>query len=94
MNYVQRTMIAAYTDYVNNYITTERFADVNGITKEAARVMIECGSLLREDELRFFGQTCGADNFREYLRGPLERASEEKLTVIKPRVMLSSTMEN
>lgn len=72
MNYIQRTAIAAYVNYMNNFITLEAFAREYGVPLELASKLVESGRVLREDELHFFGRSCGEDNFKNYLKGFLD----------------------
>ena len=67
--YLQRALIAASTDFFNDYLTRECFAEAHGISPEAAKLILAEGKRLREEELALTGKTCGADNFKEYLAG-------------------------
>jgi hypothetical protein len=38
---MRNTLIAIYLDYVNNYLTCERYAECNGLHDSEARTLIE-----------------------------------------------------
>ena len=67
--YLQRALIAASTDFFNDYLTRECFAEAHGISSEVAKVILAEGKRLRDEELALTGKTCGTDNFKEYLAG-------------------------
>ena len=46
MNIEQRKLQSIYLDYVNNFITVERFAEVYGITTLEAEALINMGGRL------------------------------------------------
>jgi hypothetical protein len=44
-------MITMYLDYVNNFLTVERFANYYGLTIKGAKSVIENGRKLNEENL-------------------------------------------
>lgn len=40
---MRQTLINAYLDYVNNYLTIEKYAEHNGLTNEQANRLIDLG---------------------------------------------------
>lgn len=38
---MRETLINAYLDYVNNYLTIEKYAEHNGLTPEQARALLD-----------------------------------------------------
>jgi hypothetical protein len=49
MTIEQRKLESIYLDWVNNFLTLERFAEVYGISKEDANTLIEIGRKLNEE---------------------------------------------
>lgn len=47
----QKTLSALYLDYVNNFITTERFASFHGIPQRAVKPLIKAGKICHETSL-------------------------------------------
>ena len=39
----RQSLIALYLDYLNNYVTVERYAECNGLTVEQAQSLITLG---------------------------------------------------
>jgi hypothetical protein len=40
------TLVTLYLDYLNNYITVERYAECNGLTTDQANSLITLGRIL------------------------------------------------
>lgn len=44
------TLIAAYMDYFNNYLSVERYSEVNGLTDEEGKMLIDLARLVASHE--------------------------------------------
>lgn len=45
---MRETLVKWYLEYVNDFITVERFAEYHGITQDQALVVIQLGKTLNE----------------------------------------------
>ena len=50
MTATHKTPAAAYLDYLNNYLTAERFAEAHGLTRSAAIELINEGRQEHENQ--------------------------------------------
>lgn len=68
---------AVYLDWVNNYLTVERFADDCGLTVDQAKLLIELGRSVHESEVeRICHDMIGNDNHT----GPANSSQESSLS--------------
>lgn len=53
---IQKQLIELYLDYINNFLTLERFAEYYNLTPTHARMLLNIGAELQEENAQFYKQ--------------------------------------
>lgn len=52
-NHISKILADKYLDFINNYLTVEKFAEHNDISITCAKHLLEAGEIAHEDNVRF-----------------------------------------